>query len=259
MASPFPGMDPYLEGSLWSSVHTMLCAEIARQLNPKLRPKYAALSTRRFVLDSLDDVEITRSNIYPDVVVVESEAGAPRRERAEETTATLELATVITSTVPVITVEIRDVRNRDLITAIEVLSPVNKRGSGRAEYICKRQGVLSSTAHLLEIDLLRAGQRVPMLEPLPPVPYFVLLHRVEKGLLMDVWPITLRQPLPIVNVPLLPGDADVLLDLQQALTNVYDESSLDLMVNYAEPPEVPLSAEDSAWAEERLRAAGLRD
>jgi hypothetical protein len=32
MPNPFPGMDPYLEGDLWMSAHTDLCAEIARQL-----------------------------------------------------------------------------------------------------------------------------------------------------------------------------------------------------------------------------------
>ena len=56
MPSPFPGMDPYLEGSLWMSIHSQLTAEIARQLAPKLRPKYLALTTERFVLDEISDV-----------------------------------------------------------------------------------------------------------------------------------------------------------------------------------------------------------
>jgi hypothetical protein len=70
--------------------------------------------------------------------------------------------------------------------------------------------------------------------------------------------IDLHDPLPEVPVPLLPGDADVPLDLQHALTNVYDLGGYDLLVNYAKPPEVPLSAEESAWADQRLRA-GSRD
>lgn len=40
MPSPFPGMDSYLEGSEWSSLHVELSSEIARQLAGKLRPNY---------------------------------------------------------------------------------------------------------------------------------------------------------------------------------------------------------------------------
>ena len=39
MPSPFPGMDPYLEGARWMGVHGQLIAEIARQLAPLLRPR----------------------------------------------------------------------------------------------------------------------------------------------------------------------------------------------------------------------------
>jgi hypothetical protein len=55
---------------------------------------------------------------------------------------------------------------------------------------------------------------------------------------MDVWPITLDQPLPSVPVPLLAGDADVTLDLQAAFTNIYDVIGYDLAVDYTRPPEV---------------------
>jgi len=44
MPSPFPGIDPYLEGSEWTSVPAELSSEIARQLSPKLRPKYDLLN-----------------------------------------------------------------------------------------------------------------------------------------------------------------------------------------------------------------------
>ena len=94
--------------------------------------------------------------------------------------APLELATIIPSPIPHVTVEIRDTANRQLVTAIEVLSPINKRGDGRAEYLAKRRRILLSTAHLLEIDLLRQGQRVPMQQPLPRSPYFIFLSRGEK-------------------------------------------------------------------------------
>ena len=78
MPSPFPGMDSYLEGSLWMSVHSQLTAEIARQLAPKLRPRYLALTTERFVWSTPDDVAVTTSGIYPDVGVATTRRdGAP--------------------------------------------------------------------------------------------------------------------------------------------------------------------------------------
>jgi hypothetical protein len=125
-----------------------------------------------------------------------------------------------------------DVLERRLVTCIEVLSPTNKRGPGREEYEGKRFQVLSSSAHLLEIDLLRAGLRFPTSEPLPAFPYFVFLSRAEKRKDVEIWPIALESPLPEVAVPLLPGDADAILDLQRALTTVYDILGYDELIDY---------------------------
>jgi hypothetical protein len=258
MPSPFPGMDPYLEGSSWMNVHAQLSAEIARQLAPKLRPRYRALMTERFVLEMPEGVSVSTASLSADVGVVE--AGPPAFGGGEGgiATAPLRLATVMPEAVPHLSVEIRDRANRQLVTAIEVLSPTNKRGEGRDEYLTKRRRLLLSTAHLLEIDLLREGQRVPMQKPLPPAPYFVLLSRAESRPITEVWPIPLDTPLPVVPVPLLPGDPDVPLDLQLALATLYDLLGYDLAVDYTRPPEVPLRPEAAAWVEERLRAAGLR-
>ena len=165
----------------------------------------------------------------------------------------MRLATVLPEAVPHVSIEIRDTRERQLVTAIEILSPTNKRGEGRREYLAKRQRLLLSTAHLIEIDLLRMGERPPMQQPLPERPYFIFLSRAEDRPLTDVWPIALSDPLPTTPVPLLAGDADAALDLQAAFTAAYDLPGYDLIVDYTQPPDIPLSPEDAAWAAERLR------
>jgi hypothetical protein len=257
MPSPFPGMDPYLEGSLWTTVHAQLSAEIARQLAPRIRPRYLALTAERFVYESADDVAVALTSLYPDVGVAEARPAS--FNGGGVAIAPLKLATTMPAAVPHVTVEIRDVAERRLVTAIEVLSPTNKRGEGRAEYLAKRRRILLSPAHLIEIDFLRKGQRVPMREPLPDAPYFVLVGRAEMRPVTDVWPILLTERLPnAVPVPLLPGDADATLDLQTALTTIYDLLGYDLAVNYAAPPEIPLSPDEDAGADALLRAAGKR-
>ncbi len=258
MPSPFPGMDPYLEGSEWISVHTELSSEIARQLAPKVRPKYVARTMRRFITELPETVTITSASKAPDVGIT----ATSRQEPAGETTAVvapspIELATAMPERVPHTTVEIRDVAQQQLVTAIEVLSPANKRGEGYREYLDKRGRILLSSAHLIEIDLLRTGRRVPMQTLLPSAPYFVLVSRAERRPIVEVWPIQLHMRLPVIAVPLLAGDADVQLDLQLALDTVYDTLNYDLSVDYSRPPEVPLDDEATAWARAQLQAAGL--
>jgi hypothetical protein len=192
------------------------------------------------------------------VSVAETRAVAGTPQEIALAPAPLELATIIPTPIPHVTIEIRDTANRQLVTAIEVLSPTNKRGDGRQEYLAKRRRILLSTAHLLEIDLLRQGQRVLMQKPLPSAPYFIFLSRAEKRPLTEIWPISLKEPLPVVPIPLLPGDADVALDMQHVFTTTYDLLGYDLALDYTQPPEIPLPQAEVVWAEMLLRTAGLQ-
>lgn len=258
MPSPFPGMDPYLEGSLWTTFHFTFGAEIVRQLAPRLRPRYVALPVERLLIEESDDVGVFSTSMYPDLSVLATQQG-PTVEGATATTAMpLRLATVIPQEVPHVSIEIRDIAGRQLVAAIEILSPTNKRGAGRTEYLTKRRRLLLSTAHLIEIDLLRGGQRVPMHDQLPPADYFVLLSRAEQRPVSDVWPIALRDKLPVVPVPLTATDADLPLDLQAAFSATYELLGYDLLVDYRQQAEPPLHEAADAWAAELLRAAGLR-
>lgn len=258
MPSPFPGMDPYLEGSLGMSVHTDLAVAIAHQLNRQLLPRYIALTARRYVLSAPDEAEVGIGAIYPDVGVLEPEPADDGQRGTATIVPPLRMTTLMRVPVPHISVEIRDVAKRALVTVIEILSPTNKRGEGIVEYRDRRESILRSTAHLIEIDLLRKGRRVRMRGKLPSVSYFVFVCRRERRLSTDVWPIALNRSLPVIPVPLRTGDDDAALDLQQALTSVYDEGGLRYMIDYTQPPEVSLTKKQSAWVDQRLRAARLR-
>jgi hypothetical protein len=247
-------MDPYLEGSLWTTIHGQLAAEVSRQLAPKLRPRYLALMGEYFVADDPESVAVTAEPLYLDVGVAQAREEPAPESAGAVAVAPLRLETPMPRFVPHFNVQIRDREKRRLVTSIEFLSPTNKRGRGRKKYLAKRGRILSSTAHLMEIDLLRQGQRVPMVRPLPPASYFVFLSRTEERPMTEIWPISLRDALPVVPVPLLPGDADVPLDLQSALNNIYDQVGYDLAVDYGKPPEVPLSEEEAAWAGELLKS-----
>lgn len=255
MPSPFPGMDPYLEGNEWTSFHAMFSSEIARLLSPKLRPRYVALPMRRSIADTPDDLVITAKsdNIYPDVGVVErSPVPMPTNGEVAVLEPTMQVATTMPEMVPQVYIEIQDVEERQLVTLIELISPANKRGRGYREYVEKRTRILLSTSHLLEIDLLRNGTRVPMREELPQSPYFIFLSRWQSRPITDIWEIGLNQSLPTIPIPLLPEDDDVALDLQQAFDNVYDSVAYDLLLDYTRPPDVPLQDKAAKWASELL-------
>jgi hypothetical protein len=149
-------------------------------------------------------------------------------------------------------VEVRDVANNELVTSIEILSPVNKREPGLTQYRMKRQRLYAAGVHLLELDLLRRGSR-PIPHPrLPSSHYLVALTRAHVGH-TEIWPLMMSEALPIVPVPLHPPDNDIALDLSAALTATYDEAAYDLSIDYTqEPPQPELSSTERQWLRDRL-------
>ncbi len=265
MPSPFPGMDPYLEGEMWQEFHETLAGAIRAQLLPLLAPKYVALLAKRYVLDrpalGIFDLPAERI-VYPDVHVV-APPGAPAAARAGGGAAmaepVVELPSPVPEEVPLLGVEIRDVAQRRLVTVIEILSPVNKHGEGAREYAERRMELLQTNTHLLEIDLLRQGRRIQLLGEPPPAPYYAYLSRVQRRPRTQVWAISLREPLPRLPAPLLPPDPDVPLDLQAAVRACFDLVGYERLLDYMAPPPSPdLSDDDAAWVVEALRAAGRR-
>jgi hypothetical protein len=256
-------MDPYLEGELWQEFHETLATEIRRQLLKVLPPKYVALLAKRYVLHrpsvGLLTLPEDQRVIYPDVHVAHTPPRLAEAVVAYEvgvmTPPAGQLASLVPEEVPVMSVEVRDVANRRLVTVIEILSPVNKMGEGAMEYADKRLALMGTSVHLLEIDLLRRGQRLLFETDPPPADYYVYLSRFTHRPLSDVWPIGLRDRLPVVPVPLLPPDPDVPLDLQRAVDACYDLVHYERLLDYTvAPPPPPLSEADAAWLAGRLAA-----
>ena len=261
MPSPFPGMDPYLEGEMWQEFHETLSGAIRAQLLKVLPPQYVALLAKRYVIHSqaigLMSLPEDHRVIYPDVHV------AHTPPRIAETAVTYETQVLtppavraispMVEEVPVMSVEVRDTANRRLVTVIEIMSPVNKMGDGAVEYARKRQDVLKTATHLLEIDLLRRGLRIALEGELPRADYYVYLSRFTHRPYTDVWAVSLRDRLPVVPVPLLPPDEDVLLDLQRAVSDCYDLVHYERLLDYSVPsPPPPVSETDQVWIVEQL-------
>ncbi len=155
--------------------------------------------------------------------------------------------------------EIIDAETRGVVTIIEVVSPSNKvLGSrGRASYQQKRQEVMQSGIHRVEIDLLRAGERLFARDAGLEGDYFVHVSRVESRPKGFVWPVPLKQRLPVVRIPLKRPDSEAQLDLQQVLDSVYERSAYDLKVDYRSDPVPPLTGEQAAWARRLLAEKGV--
>lgn len=247
MPSPFPGIDPYLEGYLWPDVHNALANKIRQFLAPQIRPKYAARLAVYTIADSVPESEI--GILYPDVEVVKTpQLQAIARSQADRSRAIAEPSVVLpvrrSVQVRLTRVEIRDTANNRLVTAIEILSPANKRGTGLDAYQKKRQQFYRAEVHLLELDFIRRGTRPFSRARLPDTPYCIALTRSPANQI-EFWPVELFEPLPIVPVPLQAPDKDVPLDLQTAIAAIYEEAAYDLSLDYTQlPPPPALSAEE---------------
>lgn len=257
MASPFPGMDPYIEGRrLWVDFHNNLAGEIQAQLNSQIRPHYFAALTPYVTYETIEIAQTERRAVRPDVAVLLRSPVLPYGGAATVLDAApSENEIALDAPVELFSVEIRTSNQETLVTAIEILSPVNKQPGHDAhrDYLRKRQELLHSNAHLLEIDLLRAGARPPLRRQTVQAAYFIVLSRVEKRPIVDVWPLRLRDRLPKLPIPLRAPDTDAILDLSSAVRTVYERGAYDLRIDYnQDPPAPPLSADDAFWVEELL-------
>jgi Protein of unknown function (DUF4058) len=263
MKSPFPGMDPFIETcGRWEDFHPKLIAEIERTLARRIPERYSVrLGIRPYiVLMNAEGKE--ESTFLPDVGLT---GPAPFRVTADKTPAIAETETqdepvsmraFIPEPFRETFVEIYlNEPERRLITSIEVLSPSNKRNgsSGRELYLRKRQGILLNSSNLVEIDLLRGGTRMPMIDPWPKSPYTLLVAHRQSAPSCRVWPAHFQKPLPVIPVPLEEPDADVRLDLQPLIDEIYSRSRYAQDLDYTQTVSPRLKADEARWVKKQLK------
>jgi len=255
MRSPFPGMDPFIETSgVWEDFHRRFLDVAAEHVLARLPPGYDARMNEYFQLINIAGGDPDQKR-YPDVAVTRQPGpGAPSAPSApavgtiepvvlthritwdEETAAWLEIQTL----------------GGDLVTVIELLSPVNKAGDGFRKYVERREGFLSRGIHLVEIDLLLRGRRLVFDSPLPEGDYYVYVTRGEKPTHTGVYRWRLESPLPAIPIPLRTPDPEIGLDLAGVFATTYERGRYERRMKYATPESSGLEGERLAWARSML-------
>ena len=267
--SPFPGMDPYLE-AYWSDIHLKLLAFAGEALQPKLPPALRARNDESVWIEQDDGHdEVYRRIAKPDVFVVEdrpADAGAAVMEAATLPARRVEPVTLSFRPNPPVHrwVQIVDASDGNrVVTVIEVLSPSNKRAGDLNDlYRRKLEDYADAGVSLVEIDLLRGSRqhlavRTEIVPRARRAAYYACVRRGWAANEWKVYPMSLREPLPAIPVPLRRGDKAVWLELQPLIDRAYAAGAYD-RTDYAKPARPPLRGEDAAWADALLREAGRR-
>jgi hypothetical protein len=244
-------MDPFLEGQKWHDFHTSTLYVTRRLLTALLKPRYTVdIEESVYLQDEFDD-----DLRFPDISITEHDLDVSLPSSGGLAVA----IEPVVYTVPKLRrarqrhLAVYSVDTRRLVTVMEVLSPTNK-SSGYHDYLAKRDEIFADAVHLVELDLLRRGRRLPTVEQLHAADYYAFVSRHPQLPKVEVYGWTLREPLPSIPIPLKSGDPDVVLDLQTVLNTVYDESGYDASVDYEQAVVPALTPADAKWVQETLAA-----
>ena len=266
MPSPFPGMDPYLERH-WRDVHTSLVTLGRNALNQRLPDDLIARAEEGVAVEAgtPDTPSRRRREVSPDVRVFEEvhdERGGASAVGGGVALAPLRLVLQDEPTTER-SIEIIDTRGGErLITVIEFVSPANKIGRGLESFVRKREELLDGGVSFVEIDLVRAGDWERLLHPhvCPPearTAYRAVIRVPGNPSAAYLHPISLREPLPVLKIPLRPAEEPCDLPLQPLIVDAFRDGRYERTLDYRRPVE-SLDANDAAWADGLLRSAGKR-
>ena len=215
MSSPFPGMDPYLETpAFWWDFHASFITYWRDALIDCLPDHYEVRIDEKVNL-----VEVApprRKLVEPDVAITQ---GGPMRSPPSAAPVGIATLEPVTLSLPIEEetherhIEILHRPDRTLVALLELLSPANKEEPGRTLYLAKRNALAYHPVHLIELDLLVRGRRLPLEEELPASDYYAMVSRGDRRPNCDVYAWTVRRALPAIPIPLLAPDADVWFDI----------------------------------------------
>jgi len=283
-------MNPYLENpQIWPQIHKRLIVAIANAMNPQIRPKYRMeIEERVYAVNDTQNGDSLLVGIPDNVLVQNSPTSSHSPESNVAVAAPPSLPVKVTLPLPKTVkewyLEVRDVATGAVITVIEILSPKNKKaGPGRSSYETKRQKILDSLTHLIEVDLLRKGRIMPMDRSCPRAPthvaagqasdrvgvsghdqkiqthYRILVSRSSTRPKADLYAFNVRDRIPVIPLPLTTeSDPEPMIPFQELLHTVYDRGSYDLVIDYSCEPVPKLSKADAVWADGVLKEQGLR-
>jgi hypothetical protein len=248
-------MDPYLELH-WLDVHGALIAETRRRLNGLLPDGLVARMEERVAVESDDDREL---RFGPDVFVFKPSTGPWDKPAGGAVTIDAPYRLVVDSQ-PALERSVRILNQQgQLITVVEFVSPSNKKQPGLDAYLAKRSDLLDAGVHVVEIDLVRAGNWQALL--LPHVCprealsiYRVTVRTAGVPATAYLYPIRLADPLPDIQIPLRPGDPKTMLALQPMIETIYTDGRYGRTLDYTQPLDPPLSAEDQQYAAQRINS-----
>lgn len=250
-------MDPFLEQpAFWPDFHATFINYWREAIADVLPPHYEATLGERVYLVERDPDERTLG--YPDIAVTRDERAPESGAPAPSTMATLEPVTIPLTILegPRETyIEILHRADDNLVTTLELLSPANKEPPGRVQYLAKRRALLLQKSHLVELDLLFEGRRLPFETLLPEANYYYFLARGDQRPDCQVYHWTLRQPLPTLPVPLRHADPDIQIDLGAVFDTVYERGKFFRRITYQRPTLDYVGEADQLWIERILSDA----
>jgi hypothetical protein len=243
-------MDPYLENPvLWPDVHARFIGVASELLLAQLRPKYFVQIDERVYL--ADDNDEARAVMIPDMRIREVAFGPSRGPGTLVAAPGLKLGYGFEFEIRESYLKVLDRQSNRVITVIEILSPANKVNTsvGKQTYDQKRRDMLAGRTNFVEIDLLRGGPPLGTKPLMPPWDYMAQVWRFTKtDQTRFIWPMSIREPLQPIPIPVREEDKDAVLDLQHMLNIAYERAAYDLRVDYREAPVPPLEGGTADWA-----------
>ena len=221
-------------------------------MNPILRPKYRMSMEQRVYTQNNDDHSLELVGIPDNVVFTPSSNPSETSSHVAVAPPKVEPLTVSIpqpETVKEWYLQVKNVEIQEVVTVIEILSPKNKKvGEGRNKYLKKREQVLMSLTHLIEIDLLKKGEIMPMnIDDTIKSDYRIIISRSDRRPQAELYAFNLAQEIPSIPLPLKPEDEAPLIPLQELLHSIYEKVSYDLAINYQKQPLEDLSENEQLW------------